>query len=284
MRLAILTPAPDNPRFADIWPRWHERLSPPLEAAGVVCEARCWTDPGDLSGFDAVAPLLAWSYHLRQDDWTRLLDGFERDGVRTLNGLATLRWNTRKTYLAELEAAGAPVVPTLFSDALTPAIVAEAHHRFGPQLIAKPQISGGSHQTLRLNAGAAFEGGPDGLAMLQPYLPAVSGEGELSLFFFGGEYSHAIGKVAQAGDFRVQPQFGGAVHAITPPPEAFDAARKVLAAAARDFTYARIDLIRMPDGRLMLMELEVIEPDLYLEHAPDQGAVFAAAMVRALQK
>jgi glutathione synthase/RimK-type ligase-like ATP-grasp enzyme len=284
MRLAILTPAPENPRFGQIAAKWTDRLAPPLRAAGFAVEARPWTDPGDLSAFDAVTPLLAWGYHLRPADWWTRLDRLEGDATRTLNSVDTLRWNSRKTYLAQLEAAGAPIVPTLFVDRLDAAAIAAAHAQLGDQLIAKPQVSGGSHQTVRLSPGAALDGGPDGAAMLQPFLPAVSGEGELSLFYFGGQFSHAVGKVAQAGDFRVQFQYGGKVGPIDPAPDALAAAALALAAAGRDFVYVRVDLIRMPDGRLVLMELEATEPDLYLEHASDGGAAFAQAMADALQK
>jgi glutathione synthase/RimK-type ligase-like ATP-grasp enzyme len=283
LRLAILTAAADEPRFAQIVERWFERLAGALRGQAIEAEARRWTDPGDLGGFDAIAPLLAWSYHERPDEWRALLDGLERSGARVVNGVDVLRWNTCKTYLSELESAGAPVVPTLFVSRLTAETVAQAHDRFGPDLIAKPQISGGSHQTVRLAPGDHLQGAPAGPAMLQPFMPSVSGEGELSLLFFDGVFSHAVGKVAKAGDFRVQFQHGGLNSGIVAPPEALAAAERVLTAAGRPLTYARVDLIRDPQGGLRLMELEAIEPDLYLEFAPDGGAAFARATRRAME-
>jgi len=279
MRLAILTPSPDEPRFPAIIGKWFERLAAPLRAAGVEPVAVSWTDPGDLTGFDGVAPLLAWSYHRHQEVWSALLDQLETSGVPVANTIEILRWNTRKTYLAELEAAGAPVIPTLFADQVTPAVIAGAHERFGADIIVKPQISGGSYETLRLTAGQDLAGGPSGPAMLQPFLPAVTGEGELSLLYFGGVFSHAVSKIAASDDYRVQYQHGGRYQPLTPGADALDAASRVLAAANRPLTYARIDLLRGADGVLRLMELEAIEPDLYLEHAPDGGAAFARAMV-----
>ena len=137
---------------------------------------------------------------------------------------------------------------------------------------------GGSFGAIRLRPGGGLEGGPTGPAMLQPFLPSVTEEGELSLIFFGGAFSHAIAKVPGAGDFRVQYQHGGAYHAIGATPEMLSVAEQVLAAADQRLTYARIDLIRDHDGSLKLMELEAIEPDLYLNLAPDGGAMFARAM------
>ncbi|MDR3507383.1 MAG: transporter [Caulobacteraceae bacterium] len=282
MRLLILTPAPDEPRYARISTQWMDRLAAPLAGAGLEVVSRPWTEPGDLSDVEAVSPLLTWGYHKRPDDWSRLLDQLAATAPRVINPAEDLAWNTRKTYLARIEAAGAPVVATLFAERLTPALIEEAHARFGETIIAKPQVSGGSFETVRLTPGADLSGAPRGPVMLQPFLPAVAEEGELSLLYFGGRFSHAVGKVAQAGDFRVQFQYGGTYGALTPPPEALAAAEVVLAAAARPLTYARIDLIRDTEGVLRLMELEAIEPDLYLDLAPDGGAAFAQAVAAAM--
>ena len=285
MRLLVLTPAREEPRFAAIASTWLERLKAVLGPAGVDAEARPWTELGDLDGFDGVTPLLAWGYHQAPAQWDGLLAALAEPGPPVVNGVAALVWNTRKTYLAKLEAAGAPVVPTLFVETATRAAIDEAHARFGDQIIVKPQVSGGSFATLRLVRGEdAFDPGvgPQGAAMLQPFMPAVAREGELSLLYFDGAFSHAVAKVAPPGDFRVQSQHGGVYRAITPEADARAVAERVLAAAGRSLTYARVDLIRDPQGELRLMELEAIEPDLYLEHAPDGGAAFARAMLWAL--
>jgi glutathione synthase/RimK-type ligase-like ATP-grasp enzyme len=282
-RLLLLAPAPDEPRFAAIAHQWADRLAQALRPADIGVETRPWTEADDLTGFDGVSPLLAWSYHQHPDAWAARLDALAACGLPVINPAPMLRWNTTKTYLADLEARGVPIVPTLFVDRISPAAVAEAHARFGAELIAKPQVSGGSFATVRVAGGAVPPDAPQGPAMLQPFLPSITTEGELSLLFFGGAFSHAIGKVAQAGDFRVQYQYGGTYGAIEPPVEALDLARQTLAAAGGALTYARVDLIRDPEGRLRLMELEAIEPDLYLEHAPDGGAAFARAMRAALE-
>jgi glutathione synthase/RimK-type ligase-like ATP-grasp enzyme len=284
LRLMLLTPARDEPRFASIAREWADHIAASLGLAGIVAETRCWTEADDLSGFDGVSPLLAWSYHQHPAAWVARLAALGASGLGVVNPAGLLLWNTTKTYLADIEARGVPIVPTLFVDQVTPAAVAEAHERFGGELIAKPQVSGGSYATVRVTGGTVPPDGPQGPAMLQPFLPSITGEGELSLLFFGGVFSHAVGKVAQAGDFRVQYQFGGTYGAITPPAEALDVARQALVAAGGGLTYARIDLIRDTEGRLRLMELEAIEPDLYLEHAPDGGLAFARAMRKTLEE
>jgi glutathione synthase/RimK-type ligase-like ATP-grasp enzyme len=280
-RIALLTPAAHNP-YVRIWGPAYDRLTAALAGAGLEVVSMEWPKAAE-ADVDAVLPLLAWGYHQDAADWLAMLDTLEARGARALNPAAILRWNTTKTYLADLEAAGVPVVPTVFADRADDAVVAAARAGFGGgTLVVKPQVSGGSHETVKLEPGEALVGGPSGAAMIQPFLPSVSGEGEISLLHFDGVFSHAVGKVAKAGDFRVQPQFGSTIGPIEPPPGALDVAQAAIAAAPGRLTYCRVDLIRHPDGTLRVMELEAIEPDLFLEHAAGAGAVFAAAVKRAL--
>lgn len=280
----ILVPARDEARFANSWSPLFERLAAPLRAKGLSVASRPWTDRVEKGQARLVMPSLAWGYHGRQDEWFGFLDRLEREGVRVANPVSVMRWNSTKTYLVELAAKGAPVVPTHAHDLLTREHVRDAFDAFGvDELVVKPQVSAGSHETIRVKRhGGSLAGGPSGPALIQPFLPAVGEEGELSLFYFDGQFSHAVTKVAVAGDFRVQPQFGGQVSEIAPEPEALRAAEMVLEAAGEVLTYARVDLIRGLEHTPQLMELEVIEPDLFLEHAHDKGEAFAAAVARAI--
>lgn len=280
-RLAILTPRADG-YYGRAWTAAFDRYAQALSSQALDVVPLDWREAAT-ADVDAVTPLLAWGYHIDAPEWLAMLTELEAAGVKTFNPSALLRWNTRKTYLNDLEDADVPVVPTIFVERAAATVVEDARDLLGGgELVIKPQISGGSHQTVRLAPGAVLEGGPTGPAMIQPFLPSVSGEGEISLLYFDGVFSHAIGKVAKAGDFRVQPQFGSKIGPITPSDEALDIARAIFTAVDQPLTYARIDLIRHLDGSLRLMELEAIEPDLFLEHAPDGGAAFAAAVARAL--
>ncbi|MBO9710037.1 MAG: transporter [Caulobacter sp.] len=278
----ILTPAPDEPRFADAWSPLFEGLAAPLRRHGLNVAAASWVD-ADVGSARVVLPLISWGYHLRSAEWLARLDAFEAAGAPLVNPVPILRWNTTKTYLAELAGKGAPVAPTIAVDRLTLEELDRAREIFGvDQLVAKPQISGGSQDTVRLRHADGLAGCTQGPALIQPFLPAVGEEGELSLFFFDGAFSHAVTKVAVEGDFRVQPQFGGKVSGVAPEPEALHAAEMVLQAAPAPLAYARVDLIRGLDGAPQLMELEAIEPDLFLEHAHDGGEAFARAVVARL--
>lgn len=279
----ILTPASDETLYAHAWPPLFDRLAAPLRAHGLTVETLGWTEPFDPGSARVVLPLLSWGYHLQSPAWFARLDALEAAGARLANPAPVLRWNTTKTYLADLAARGAPVVPTLVVDRLTLADLDQARDRFGVDvLVTKPQISGGSQDTVKLRHADGLAGCTTGPALIQPFLPAVGEEGELSLFYFDGVFSHAVTKVATGGDFRVQPQFGGRVSSVAPEPEALHAAEMVLKAAGAPLTYARVDLIRGLDGTPQLMELEVIEPDLFLDHAHDGGSAFAAAVVGTL--
>jgi glutathione synthase/RimK-type ligase-like ATP-grasp enzyme len=281
-RIAILTPDPADEGYRT---RWREVLTgkaAPLERAGMIVEGRSWAEPDGLAGFDLVMPLLAWGYHRAGRQWRDAVDGWEARGVRVQNPPSVLRWNADKAYLGRLAGRGAPVVPTRYVERLTEAALREAAAAFGTdRLIAKPRISASAWQTIRWAPGTHLDGGPTGPAMIQPYLSSIESEGEISLIFFGGAFSHAIDKRPGPGDFRVQPEHGAT---IRPHPAAADelaTAAAILAHVDEALLYARIDLVRGRDGGPLLMELELVEPDLYLEHGPDSGAAFAAAVGRA---
>jgi glutathione synthase/RimK-type ligase-like ATP-grasp enzyme len=245
--------------------------------AGLDLRPLPWTDPQ--AGSAPALALLAWGYHLNLPAWTTLLDGWTTD-VPLFNSPALMRWNTRKTYLAELESAGVPTVPTLFGNA-GPEAIAAAFDRLGAdELIVKPQVSAGSHQTYRLKRGDHFPALPE--AMVQPFLPAIQDEGEYSLFYIGGALTHAIVKRATDGDFRIQPQFGGVNESWEPEAEALAVAETALANAPIAATYARIDLLRRLDGKLALIEFEAIEPDLYSHHGEGVLKQLAAAVATSL--
>jgi glutathione synthase/RimK-type ligase-like ATP-grasp enzyme len=279
--VAILTPDPGGILGGTRWPPVLARLAAPLEAAGMRVESRGWTVAGDLTGFDLVLPLLAWGYH-REGDWPGQVLRWQSEGVRLRNPPEVLRWNADKSYLARFAAAGAPVVPTLFVERLDEAALEEAAARFGTDaLIAKPRVSASAFQTIRWSPGTKLAGGPDRAAILQPFLPDIEAGGELSLIYLGGAFSHAIRKRPQPGDFRVQPEYDGIITPHDPLPEEHEAAEAALRAADADLLYARVDLVRDLEGAPVLMEIELVEPDLYLEYHPAAPAAFARAVAAA---
>jgi glutathione synthase/RimK-type ligase-like ATP-grasp enzyme len=278
MRAIIFVPAPDYP---EDWDWAYEVEASVLLRAGFSVEARAWTDPGDLTGYDLVTPLVAWGYHKDQVLWHSLLDRLEADAVPTLNPVPLLRWNSDKRYLSELEAKGIATIPTRLIGSLDEAALAEARIEFGDELVIKPPVSASADGTHLLRAGIPVPEASLGRAMMvQPFLRSVATEGEYSLMLFGGQFSHSIVKQPKSGDYRVQPHLGGTERRCEPPEGAIELAKSALAVAPAEAAYARVDLVRDNDGQLAIIELELIEPALWLQHAPDGGESFARALTR----
>lgn len=284
-RVAILTPDPADADYHSRWRKVLDRTSAPLLAAGLVVAGRSWAEADDLDQFDLVLPLLVWGYYRAGPAWTRATEQWESEGVCLRNPPRVLRWNADKLYLDGLAKRGAPVAPTLFVEHADDQAMAQAVRAFGTdRLIAKPQVSASAWQTIRWSPGTPLDGGPSGRAMIQPYLPAIETDGELSLIYLGGTFSHAIRKRPQPGDFRVQPEYEGIISPHSPAADELAAAEAVLDQVHEDLLYARVDLVRSLDGSPVLMELELVEPDLYLEYDPAGGAAFIEAVLGAIRK
>lgn len=276
IRAAVLVPAPDYP---EDWAWAFDGEAAALERGGMTVEARRWDEPGGLEDFDLVLPLVAWGYHFKQSHWAALLDRLESERAVTVNPVSLLRWNSDKRYLAELAMKGIPTVPTMLVDPLDERSLGAARERFGVELVIKPPISASAYGTYRVGPDDHLPADVRGRSMMvQPFLQSIVDEGEYSLMLFDGEYSHSIVKRPRAGDYRTQPHLGGTEMACAIPDGALEVAKAALAAAPAPPAYARVDLIRLADGSLGVIELELIEPSLWLDHAPDQGASFAAAI------
>lgn len=274
--ICVLTPADDYEEDWSVLEADYRRLF------GDAVSFRRWTNPGDLSGYDLVSPLIAWGYQRDCPMWFALLDRMEAEGIAVCNPVSVLRWNSDKCYLADLDAAGVASVPTRMSDALDQTALDYARAEFGSDtLVIKPPISGGADGTFRLATGDPLPALVAGKRMLiQPFLSSIAAEGEYSLFYFGGNFSHSIIKRPAAGDFRVQDQFGGYEEAVGAPKAATALAQSALAATAEItgtgvLAYARVDMLRDDSGAFRLMELELIEPSLFLQFAADKGEAFA---------
>jgi glutathione synthase/RimK-type ligase-like ATP-grasp enzyme len=202
-----------------------------------------------------------------------------------MNPPALLRWNGDKAYLAELADAGVPTVPTLAVEACCDADLEEARRRFDSDwLVIKPPVSASASGTHRLGPNDDLP--PDSRSrpmIVQPLIEEIARTGEFSLMLFAGEYSHAVVKRPKSGDFRVQPHLGGVTLPSEAPPGAEQLARQALAAAPAHATYARVDIVPDDEGVLRIMELELIEPALFLDHSPDRGAAFTRAILSAAQ-
>ncbi|MDB5668143.1 MAG: hypothetical protein JWL74_1093 [Alphaproteobacteria bacterium] len=278
MNVTLLTPDSSYDQFRDVWEARIALYAGLLAPHGIVLEPVAWPNARPVRPAWAQ---LAWGYHLQPARWETLLAAWP-DDVLLLNPAALLRWNSDKRYLNDLASAGVPIVPTRFAAVADESELAAARAAFGvDELVVKPRISASARSTSRVAPADPAPNLAD--AMIQPFMPSVQDRGELSVFFFGGERAHSVRKVAAPGDFRVQREYGGAFTLAEPSEAELDVARAALAATPQPPFYARVDMVPDANGEPRVMELELIEPDLYLDLAPDRGARFAEALAERLR-
>ncbi|SEF60635.1 hypothetical protein SAMN05444920_101182 [Nonomuraea solani] len=239
--------------------------------AGIEGRAERWDDPAvDWSAYDAVVVRSVWDYILRREEFLTWARGVE-SVTRLLNPRAVLESNTDKTYLRDL---GVPIVPTHWSSEGLPD---------WPEYVVKPSISAGARDTTRTTGraeaaalAAALEAAGR-TPMVQPYLDMVESEGETSLLYFNGRFSHAVRRHPMLAP-GVTPDDNARAQLRTPAPDQVELAEKVLAAVPHALLYARIDLVRLADGTPAVIELELTEPYLYLSLAEGSAARLATAL------
>ncbi len=287
IEVAVLTPDPTDPTYADVWHGVLDRLCTALAGVGVTATPVPWTTQVDdgtaLRRVPLVLPLLAWGYHHDHARWLHACRAWEDAGVSLANPAPVLAWNSDKRYLQQLARRGIAIPPTTWSDEVTSQQLDEVFAATGAEhLIVKPTVSGGAWQTRRLHRDALaqpLDAMPTTAAMIQPYLPTIESHGETSMLFFGGQLSHVVNKRPVPGDFRIQVQYGGVYTALASAPAgALALAEQTLAAIDAPLLYARIDVVPDADGRWLLMEAELIEPDFYLGVDRRAGAGFADAV------
>ena len=283
MHIAVLVP---DPGYPEPW-RWaFDVEADALKQAGCTVDPVAWTELSEVTSYDLVLPLVAWGYHLDYSRWLQLLDRAEAESWPLINPPALLRWNGDKAYLADLAERGVSTVPTLAVEACCDADLEEARRRFESDwLVIKPPVSASASGTHRLGPNDDLP--PESVhrpMIVQPLIEEIARTGEFSLMLFDGEFSHAVVKRPKSGDFRVQPHLGGVTLPSQAPPGAERLAKQALAAAPVNATYARVDIVPDDEGTLRIMELELIEPALFLDHAPDGGAAFTSSILRSVQK
>lgn len=283
-RTAALVTWAGLPRLA----RDDRMLAEALGERGIRAEAAVWDRPDvRWDRYDLVLLRSCWDYHLKPDEfatWFQSLEGM----VRLWNPARTVLWNMDKRYLLELYSWADGPETRWVARGTTPDAFPSIASLGWERVVVKPAVSATAHKTVLVSADdqAAFraalvEISARSSALIQPFLPEIARHGEWSLCFIGEGFSHGVIKRPSPGDFRVQTCFGGTHEAGDPPPVALAAARRILERLARPWLYARVDGV-MSDGRFLLLELELIEPSLYLDGAPGSVERFADAIATLL--
>ena len=268
-------------------------LVPALARHGLDAVPAVWNDRDtDWSRFTAAVIRSTWDYYHRLPEFLEWIGRLEHLGVALFNPPAVLRWNSDKRYLRDLTAKGIAVVPTLWVEKDAPTSLAAALAAQGwEDAVIKPAVSASAWETWKTSRSTADSDEERfrrlvarGTVMVQPFIEAVAADGEWSLLYLGGTFSHAVLKQANPGDFRVQPRHGGSARVHVPVEPIRRQADAVLQAALtdpREALYARVDGC-VVDGGFLLMELELLEPSLFLGLQPGAAEQVAAALAARL--
>jgi glutathione synthase/RimK-type ligase-like ATP-grasp enzyme len=258
-------------------------LAAELERAGATVVAAPWDTITPAGEYPVTVCLRStWDYHRRWTEFRAWVAGFDDRHAGLWNPAETVLWNADKLYLRDLGAAGIALPRTQwFEPGERPEVEAILRHWNLARAVLKPRISATAFGTYRISAGRSLSheewkpletsGG-----LIQAFVPEVESQGEISLVYVDGGFGHAVRKRPAGGDFRVQRDFGGTVEGVAPSIAVRDFGDAVLAAVSRPWLYARVDLVETARGPV-LMELELIEPDLFL--TPAAAARLAAALL-----
>jgi len=244
-----------------------------LRAAGVSADVVSWDEDRDWGAYELVVVRTPWDYF---DRVTQFLDWAARVERETslVNPADVLRWNSHKGYLAEFTAKSVPTVPTRLVPGPSTDVADQIREVPWEEIVVKPAVDGGARHAWRGRrddpslSRVAERLTDHGDVVVQPFVPAIV-DGERSLVFLGGRFSHAVRKVPKAGDYRSQRHLGGREVDHEPDSAELQVALAAMAAAPGRLTYARVDLVEW-EGAPVLIELEVIEPDLFLRDVPER--------------
>lgn len=253
-----------------------------LSVRGVDAAWAVWDDPGvDWAEARMVWVRSVWDYERRRDE---LLDWARRVGAVTtlVNTAAVVEWNTDKAYLLDLQEVGLPVVPTVTVDSeleLAPAVAEVA------PAVVKPRVGAGGRGVVVFDL---EPGGPDGIDesrlvpgpwVVQPLVESVRTAGETSVFVLGGEPVSQVRKLPAGEEIRVNEEYGGRTEVVPLDEEAAGLATRAVTTAegllSTALPYARVDMVRAAGGELVVSELELVEPGLYLDVVPANADAFA---------
>ncbi|MEK7661657.1 MAG: hypothetical protein AAB680_06425, partial [Pseudomonadota bacterium] len=275
--------------YSDLVWRQYRQLEAALAKRNIKLSQVFWEDDNiNWAQFDLITPLMAWNYPQNLPKFLACLDEIQAANIRLANPQKYIRDNFDKGYLVRLAQSGAPVPPTLEVSADDSGVILSAFDKLNcDEIIIKPRIGAGAWRQARLRRGENLpkrEDLPPDFALIQPFIESVGKQGELSILFMGGEFSHALMKTPKAGDYRTQTRWGAREFNIVPPPKALTAAKSILSAYDKhnELSYARIDLVEADNGDWLLMEMEIIEPYLYGPFDGHGGELSAANFANAI--
>lgn len=263
---------------------YDDLLLEPLSRLGWSVDMVSWRNrKARWNKYEAVIIRSPWDYQQDAELFMTVLEEIDRSSARLENPLDLVKWNIDKTYLKDLQDKGVLIVPTLWGKNLVIKDLESSFKQLNTgELVIKPTVSANADNTFRLKRESSskaedelLETFSDRPFMIQPFMDTIVSEGEFSLFYFGGEYSHAILKTPAKGDFRVQEEHGGILASVVPEKKLLQRTQQTMRMLEPQPLYARADYVRTEEDDFALMELELIEPSLYFNMDPDSPERFA---------
>lgn len=261
-----------------------------LEDLGLKVHCAAWDDTEyDWSQTRSVVFRTIWDYFERYDEFSAWLE-IVKTKTQLVNSYDLIQWNIDKHYLKDLQDKGVAIVPTEYVDTGSYRSIAEVClERDWQDVVIKPAIAGGAfhtHKVLEFER-AAYEEVFENLVaerdmLIQPFVPTISSRGEASLMVFNGKFTHAILKKPKQGDYRVQDDWGGTVHPYSPTQEEITFAEDCFKACSTMPAYGRADILWGKNGDILLGELEIVEPELWIRNDPASARQFAQGVLEAL--
>jgi len=274
MKLAILT----SVEMPEMLPYDMEVIKT-LNDRGVDTAVFVWdelinNDPEKLRNYDAVLIRTIWDYFIKYDEFLKLLSFLDASKLPVFNPVEILRWNMNKKYLAELQDEGFDIIPTVFNLNNEYDSFEKALSLGWKKMVLKPVISGNSYHTFVVDANEKdkfeqllkkyYQNRP---FMLQEFIPEIS-NGEISTITFSNDYSYSVTKIPSEGEYRVQFDYGGIYHFGDVDPVIKTICDQIAKRFANKLLYQRVDGV-WRDGKFLIMEVELIEPDIYLNLSED---------------
>ena len=260
-------------------------LADAVRRRGLSVRPVVWSSSFSFAVDDVVLIRSPYDYVERPAEFRSWLDHLDGCGATVLNPTSLLRWNMHKGYLDDLAARGVAVVPTeVLAQGSTRSLAAALADRGWSRSVVKPAIGASARQTISVDGAdpASLERGEAHVrrlvvgedVLVQPFVASIRTDGEVSVVVIGGEITHAVLKQPTADEWRVQSEFGGAAVRVPVTAEHERVVASVLDAVDGVPTSARVDLVGI-DGELHLMELELIEPELFFRIVPEAADRFA---------
>jgi glutathione synthase/RimK-type ligase-like ATP-grasp enzyme len=264
----------------------------PFNQSGWEVEEISWCKENvNWNDYESVIVRSTWDYQNNHKKFLLVLENINNSSATLFNDFKTIKWNMNKTYLRDIQERGINIVPTIWEKNFTAEKLKRYFETLGTdEIIIKPNISANADNTCLLEEEGIEKFVPvlssvfKGINyMVQPFMKNIIREGEYSLFYFDGKYSHTILKTPKENDFRVQEEHGGRLKLINADLQQQKIAQDIISKLDPIPLYARVDLVRDHKDSFALMELELIEPSLYFQLDQESPQRFVMAFIKMMK-